>query len=260
MNKNYLIFSSIVLIPCITRAMSITAEELPHVEALIASLRHQPRPVHSPSVGGDLIIKINTSSDVSDVRAKSTQTKIDNSPATTPPLPNKDPQEAPGWLSRIQSFIANNKFKCAIGTLGATYLVLYFFMDRGYKLVRNCNGWCSWKDHVELAHLTCQNCDELSNELIQTIQENCLNMKNPSDYMSPFSQFLREISDEQAELERYITLGSRIVSWRLSAIFPVSKKLLGQATMRFERLKFVRKLFVQWNAKHNITQRNGASY
>jgi hypothetical protein len=132
------------------------------------------------------------------------------------------------------------------------YALLYYDLYTTRRLLKNQESWCGWKQHCTLDYLATQPRQELNDQLLLAIQERYMSMEDPTNSTAPVAAFLPALNKEIERLERYCYWAKRTLSWYCAFAVGVDKKMYEKAQEAIARLRFIKKIFIQWWATHNM--------
>jgi hypothetical protein len=137
-------------------------------------------------------------------------------------------------------------------TGGVVYTVCLITIYRMKKLLDNEHAWCNWKAYSML-----QDSKKMFiQELLETIESRGLNTQKPTDYISPMTQFLKELDNEQAILNHYLFAKKWSTRIYMHKILP-GEDMRAIAQEKLDRLDFIKKSFFDWaksQRSHKITR------
>lgn len=133
-----------------------------------------------------------------------------------------------------------------------------FFSWINYYLGQE-KSWAKWKHHLSVQELQAYSVDEnkkqeLMHNLVDSILHRYLNVKEPTNRISPLVQFIITIDREAKQLKYYVFLAKIISKMHLKKIFPINETKIKQAQEGLQRLQLVKDLFVRWTVLHNAYQ------
>lgn len=137
---------------------------------------------------------------------------------------------------------------------GSTYGSLFFILVKSNHAMNSPHAWGQWKKHMSLQELQRQPQSVLAQDLINDIQNRYINRANPTDSITPLTQFIAQLEQEQTIIYRYLTITSWLEWLWLKKIFPFNVHKIEQAKQAQSRLDFINHVFISWAATHNINK------
>jgi hypothetical protein len=134
------------------------------------------------------------------------------------------------------------------------YLFLFYEVIKGNNYLESQDSWALWKQHIPLSQLLEIPQEDLSNELILEIQCRYTNRERPTDFISSLITFMRDIEKEIEAVKYFITLESRLRSFRIARLFPINSRRFSQASDKLNRLTYVKNTFLTWAAHYKMNQ------
>jgi hypothetical protein len=161
---------------------------------------------------------------------------------------------ATGLYHQLLATLWQHKWSTVGTCVALLYARITFALLADKQFMEDGNLWSSWYASKSLAELFALPHETLCKELILAIQTRYVNTTNPTDCVTPLSNFLWDINAEEKRLKQ-CRLHARLVSqfW-LQKILPFSYNSEIQADRLLERLAFVRHLFISWAAEYNWQQ------
>jgi hypothetical protein len=147
-----------------------------------------------------------------------------------------------GFKGKITHFMQRWKlYSC-----GALYSALFVFLVRTNYQMNSSESWAQWKKHMVLAEMQLYPQLQLMHDLLRDIQNRYMNKLNPTDSITPLSQFIMHLEQEQRQIEQYLSITSWLSTLWLTRIFPFNNDKIEQARAARERLNFINHLFISW--------------
>jgi len=171
----------------------------------------------------------------------------------------------PGYLSNTiknaiktsKNFYLKNQKYIIPGTLFTSYSATLLALHNGNQYVKNHQLWSLWKQEKNLEQLMQLPQQDLLYGLIVEIQKRYVNTKYPVDFISPLSDFMKELEKEKNKLLFYAKLHKILYKSYLLYLFPIKTDNFAKINDLLARLSFIRDIFLNWIAKYNVEQSSG---
>lgn len=188
---------------------------------------------------------------------QTTETKNENINTTeqnsTPPTPEikTEPQKVNNpQLMHIHSY-------WPFYALGSFYSYLFYRLVKTNYVMNDRSRWFHWKEFMSLERLQEIPQQELAKELLHEIQNHYMNPINPTDSITPLSQFMNTVDYEKKLLQQYLKLTDWLKWLWLRRVFPFNDKKIKQANQLLARLNFMKHIFISWAASHKMNMMTG---
>lgn len=149
------------------------------------------------------------------------------------------------------NILLEHKYKITIGMLFASFAHIQYKIYRIHRILQTPASWSNWKATASAQQLSSVHYDELIPELISDIQKKyILRTRTASNNiaLSPFDQFIREVSQELELLEWYITIQKLAKITHTSRFFYFDhKKSFIQE--KINRIHVMIDIFISWQTK-----------
>lgn len=156
--------------------------------------------------------------------------------------------------SQISKYCYDNKYTITALTVASSYGYLFYKIHSIKGYIQSDQGWSAWKKDASFESLLAIPQSQLTHELIAAIQAHYINPLSPTDFLTPFINFSRDITHELDLLTRYHSYISWSMQFSLQAILPFSDALLSQLTERKQRVTYLKTLFNSWLAQYKLEQ------
>lgn len=155
--------------------------------------------------------------------------------------------------SNIGQYCSENK--CYI--LASAGLGTYMYMLYKLRVIQSYvdqPSWRNWKKDMPLDTLLAIPQDQLTHDLMLSIQERYVSIEKPTDSLTPLITFSQEIAKEKELLASYHSYVSWCTYCSLNKILPFSGTLLAQLTEQKQRTAYISTLFQSWLAHYKLEQ------
>ncbi len=150
-----------------------------------------------------------------------------------------------------QLFSMKNMFYATCISTCVFYAFFAFKLKNIQAMLEDPQAWCNWKGEISPEKFFGQKDSELSEELINSIQNSYCDFKHPTDTTKPLQQFLREYKRELLLCKSYFTIMKILSYLRCTRFFKINKEAMDlKIKDRIERLAFIRTLFFKWVTEH----------
>jgi hypothetical protein len=157
------------------------------------------------------------------------------------------------YKEHATTFAKSHKGLMVAGTLVGTYAAVLYGVLSGNSYLENADLWSEWNADMGDDLLTIPQ-QEVAQALIREIQERYVNGQNPSDFISPFIAFVKDIEEEQKWLERYNSLYSYLEPIGGTYVFPFDEELYVDLEEKIARLTYLKNVYHAWIAEYKIVQ------
>lgn len=146
------------------------------------------------------------------------------------------------------TFLLKHKYKLITGFLFLTFAHTQYKIHRIYKMLEMPTSWCNWKATASVQQLASAPHNELAPELFNAIQKKyLLKSKTTSNpiFLSPFDQFIKDVSQELELLEWYLHIKKFTKITYASKFFYFNhKKSFVQE--KINRIHIILDIFITW--------------
>jgi hypothetical protein len=129
------------------------------------------------------------------------------------------------------------------------FLALYIMHEKQY--MHDKNLWMHWQQDKGLAELCEFASGDIQRELLCAIHKRYINQTNPTDYITPLSNFLVDIAAEEKRLKRFCMMMNVLSSMYLGRFLPYCQDTMHNAQRFLDRLAFIKQQFLSWASEHN---------
>jgi hypothetical protein len=137
---------------------------------------------------------------------------------------------------------------------GGYYMMVWLDLYKARALLDDEDAWSSWKHHCTVEHLAQQPPNEICDPLLIAIQERYIDYDDPANSNGPLAAFLPAINREIMQLQRYCVWAKILLKWYGYYLLPIDEKNYRRAQETLSRLRFLKKMFIQWWAAHNTQE------
>ncbi len=138
--------------------------------------------------------------------------------------------------------------------IGGTYGSLFYLLVKSNYAMNSPQAWGQWKNHMSLQEMQRHPQSKLAQDLLSEIQNRYMNKINPTDSITPLTEFIAQLQEERTVIERYLIITTWLSRLWLKKIFPFNSEKIEQAKRAQERLNFINHIFISWAATHNINK------
>jgi hypothetical protein len=156
--------------------------------------------------------------------------------------------------SNICQYCSEHKYYLATSAILGTYMYMFYRMRVIQSYVDNQPSWGNWKKDIPLDKLLAIPQDQLTHDLMISIQERYVSIENPTDSLTPLINFTQEIAEEKELVTAYHAYVAWCTQYSLNKILPFSVTLLTQLTERKQRITYISTLFQSWLAHYKLEQ------
>lgn len=156
--------------------------------------------------------------------------------------------------SASKSFLDTYQWHLLIGGSLAGYALLCYCIVRGNYYLDQQNLWSSWRAELPLEQLLAIPQEQLGQELVAEIQRKYNTEGIITDVVLPFSHFLKDIEEEEAEIKWYQELYSWLTFLHVQQIVPANAVRYGKIKQRLQRIAYYKNIFKTWSANYKIEQ------
>ncbi len=153
----------------------------------------------------------------------------------------------------IHHYLWKYRYIIAGNTLLGSYATTSIMLISDYYFMHDTQRWANWKHNLTFEELCAQPNQQLTKELILTINERHCNNQNPTDINHPLIAFINDINNEIYRINRYITIASFQKTMYLIKFFPTNETKIKNAEKLLTRTHFIRHLFLSWLTEYNMT-------
>jgi len=159
-----------------------------------------------------------------------------------------------GFWGDAWQLVSGHKYKLIGTSIVGTYTYLLYKALRGNSYLAQDDSWFSWEKELSMGQLLSIPQKELAQRLLTQVQHRYLNAANPTDFLSPLINFMRDIEAEINQLRIY----NRIYKWtetiNLSNILPFNKKRFKNIQEKIQRLLYFKNIFSSWVAHYKMVR------
>lgn len=133
-----------------------------------------------------------------------------------------------------------------------SYATVCYLVNRGFNYFKYSSYWGSWKRELTFEQFLSAPQDQITQDLIVTIQTEYINETNPTDFIQPLVHFTKDIETEMTTLhwyKKYFTILDRLYLSRITFLKP---DYIADIQQKLERLAYIKQLFGQWLAQQNL--------
>lgn len=156
--------------------------------------------------------------------------------------------------SASKSFLDAYQWHLLIGSSLAGYALLCYCIVRGNYYLDQQNLWSSWRSELPLEQLLAIPQEQLGQELVAEIQRKYNTDGIITDVVLPFSRFLKDIEEEEAEIKWYQELYSWLTFLHVQQIVPANAVRYGKIKQRLQRVAYYKNIFKTWSANYKMSQ------
>ncbi len=153
-----------------------------------------------------------------------------------------------------KGIIYNHKWKLVfLGTAGSygSLVASNLYME---KELQQPQRWFFWKHHLTLEELFAIPTQELSLDLIAEIQRRYTSPTVPTDFITPFVLFMKDIEYDQKLISTYTKLGICLEKIYLTDYTWYDSKIKEQCDDWLRRTAFIKSIYLNWMANFKINQ------
>ncbi len=162
-------------------------------------------------------------------------------------------------FSSLLSYIANNKKASCFYFLGGSYVALHsYLLYLKYQLNKE-SCWSLWEKGKSVEDLYQIPQHILAQQLLSYVQQTYTTTDDPTDFVSPFTKFMKDTEQERKYLQRYKTIAKAIDHFYIRRIFFLDKTLVKKIPGRLNRLAYIRSTFLSWLADVKVNQAQESS-
>lgn len=162
-------------------------------------------------------------------------------------------QYAQGCMKNSQNYLINHKKLAGSACVGAGYSYTLYKLFSAHRYLSNNERWSAWKKELSLKALLYAPEIELADELLLEIQQRYLNPANPTDFLSPLVDFMRDIEEEIEIMKGYDKLYTVLNRLYFLQFFPLIKfNKIQKSGEKVQRLVHLKHIFQLWAAGHNV--------
>lgn len=155
----------------------------------------------------------------------------------------------------ITTFFGGHKRKIGLFISMTLYFGIIFYIVRDNHFLNSEAIWGNWQKNCNHEAFFSLSHDQLSNDLIVAIQKKHLDHSNPTNFITPFVHFIAEIETEIKRISWYIRYTSLLNKTYLAYFLPINHEKCDQAQAILARSQFLKQLFLNWTATHNLLAR-----
>jgi len=164
----------------------------------------------------------------------------------------KNSERLKDFCGQTWQLVSDHKKKL-IGTgIISSYAFLLYKALKGNSYLAQNDLWFSWKKELSMEQLLSIPQGELAQTLLTRVQRRYVNAANPTDFLSPLINFMRDVEIEINQLRTY----NRIYKWTstisLSKIVPFNKKRFETIQEKIQRLLYFKNVFSSWIANYKM--------
>jgi len=141
------------------------------------------------------------------------------------------------------------------GTI-TSYILIAGFLVKGTIFMHKETTWAAWKKQLSMEELLALSQDQLGKELVHAIEQRHVNIKNPTDHITPLVRFIQTVDQEMKILNQYLAIAKTVRRCRLMRIFPTNNQKIERAQELKQRLLFIKHTFISWAATDNLANFN----
>lgn len=149
-------------------------------------------------------------------------------------------------LPHAYNSIIANKTRFVAGTLVASYVSLFVYLQYQYYSVYAPKAWVHWSDHLALSELVSANLDSLLKKLIQDVHAHYFNKENVHDIILPHTTFIHEIEHQINAAHNYMYCYQMLKSCYIAPLFGLREATYNQMKEAHTRLLFIKNIFMTW--------------
>ncbi|KKP28577.1 MAG: hypothetical protein UR12_C0017G0005 [candidate division TM6 bacterium GW2011_GWF2_30_66] len=154
----------------------------------------------------------------------------------------------------IKDFYSKNKQYIIPATIISSYANICLILKIGNNYIENENNWSNWQNKNKIAP------EKLTELLLIEIQKRYTNYKNPLDFLSPLSIFIKTIEKEKNILTFYSKFYNFLKTTRLLKIFPINTNNFLSIKQKLENLQFISDKFFTWLAQYKLETNHAAIF
>lgn len=162
-------------------------------------------------------------------------------------------EKAKEYKEKTATFVSSHKSLVVVGALVSIYAGLLCCVLSGNSYLQNADLWSEWNAQMGDELLTIPQ-EEVAQELVKEIQQRYVDGQNPSDFISPFITFVRDVEEEQKWLNRYRSLYSYLAVVGGAYVFPFEEELYEELEEKIARLAWLKNLYYAWIAEYKLVQ------
>lgn len=162
-------------------------------------------------------------------------------------------QETKVYYDNLFDYIKNNKSTLIKASLLTTYMGTQGLLFYLRSALTKKNRWSSWKEHITLDELYVMPQSILAEELLHDIQKSYVNIKNPTDFVTPLINFINEVEKERHLLQLYRSLVSLLNMCYINRLFFCNQQLFTTSEFRLKRLDYIHRSFLAWLTDFKVT-------
>lgn len=155
--------------------------------------------------------------------------------------------------SNIGQYCSENRYYLMTAAGLGTYMYMLYKL-RVIQSYIDQPSWGNWKKDMAFDTLLAIPQDQLTHDLMLSIQERYVSIEKPTDSLAPLIAFSQEIAKEKEVITAYHSYVSWCTHYSLNKILPFSATLLAQLTERKQRIAYISTLFQSWLAHYKLEQ------
>jgi hypothetical protein len=163
-------------------------------------------------------------------------------------------QEAVSLYKHFSATLWDHKWLCCATIAALAYGTGAYLCMADTYYMGSTNLWCHWYESKSLEELCALPHETLAKELVLAIQSRYVNTLNPTDCITPLSNFISDLNAEEKRLKQCRSRANFISRLYLQKIIPCARNTGAQAQQLLERLAFIRHIFTSWAAECNWQQ------
>ncbi|HBL98070.1 TPA: hypothetical protein DDZ86_00305 [Candidatus Dependentiae bacterium] len=153
-----------------------------------------------------------------------------------------------------KNLFANHKWKfIVLGTTGS-YGSLVASNLYIAKELQQPQRWFYWKHHLSLEELLAIPQSELGHDLVAEIQRRYTSPTAPTDFITPFVLFMKDIEYDQKMITTYQNLGNCLEKIYLTDYTWYDRPTKERCDEWLKRVALVKSIFLNWMANYKINQ------
>ncbi len=135
--------------------------------------------------------------------------------------------------------------------LGAYFCTYIFVMNANAYLART-DTWAAWKNDVKPELFCSLNQDDLAKELILEIQRRYSSAENPTDFITPLVDFVRDIDAEILTTGKLSTFYAWLSWFHAQDVLAIDKKCFENVALTHKKVVHIKNTFLLWAAHYKI--------
>lgn len=156
------------------------------------------------------------------------------------------------YVEKFKTYLLENKKKCALLLFFSSGLFITYRCKKAIALLSSPDAWCCWYNQASLKDLALEKKDILIEKLLFDIKKKYLTIKNMEDQTLSHTSslyFIKTIDRELAFIQTYIKIIEKTPKIFFTFLFFIPTQYLSLAKEKYERLLFIKEIFLQWYFK-----------